>query len=551
MSRDIMLRNWRFHLLLLVVVAFSCQRYKDDVSFDDKIVILENSPESLLSQLDTSQVISIGNEREATNFLLRTLAYSYTAKDFRPDKEKLIKCMGIFESERKVQKQLETLYLLAGIYQKERNTEKELASIERAMRLAQEVGDPVWLFHLYSYLSDMYFRKYDMLRFVEYQVRARQIIQDLNQNDLDVHTLVLVGRSYLHTGQAEKAEQLLSDLKMKVGRHHIDYNDILRLLGVARYKLKNFENAVPELEASLEGETDTLNLFTAYSALALCEYQLEHLEKAHSYEEQAILYDLADRTNYTEIDFYKSCAGYASAEGKREKEADCMRKVIGKYEQMLQDLNSQTLDGAIQHYMHIQEQRQSDLKIHRYQFLFFGALLGLALMGMAYLYRKRKQALELLALQRRIDALKKLEEMQDESKALILRDIEVAKRIVVLKHTQKERSEKLMKELDKLELFKGNKLLATQWKEFYHHINLTFDNFQARLVARYPLLNEKEVQLCCLMVAGFRTEEIAAVWSQSVFTVHKCKTHVRKKIHAPEAADIVAFLKNALAETPE
>ena len=46
MSRDIMLRNWRFHLLLLVVVAFSCQRYKDDVSFDDKIVILENSPES-------------------------------------------------------------------------------------------------------------------------------------------------------------------------------------------------------------------------------------------------------------------------------------------------------------------------------------------------------------------------------------------------------------------------------------------------------------------------------------------------------------------------
>ena len=92
----------------------------------------------------------------------------------------MIKCKGIFESERKVQKQLETLYLLAGIYQKERNTEKELASIERAMRLAQEVGDSVWLFHLYSYLSDMYFRKYDMLRFVEYQVRARQIIQDVS-----------------------------------------------------------------------------------------------------------------------------------------------------------------------------------------------------------------------------------------------------------------------------------------------------------------------------------------------------------------------------------
>ena len=107
---------------------------------------------------------------------------------------------------------------------------------------------------------------------------------------------------------------------------------------------------------------------------------------------------------------------------------------------------------------------------------------------------------------------------------------------------------KLLKELDKLNLLKGNKLLSTRWNDFYHHIDISFNHFHERLTRRYPALNEKEVQLCCLMKAGFRTEEIAAVWMQSVFTVHKYKTSIRKKTEAPEAADILVFLDKTLAE---
>ena len=33
-----------------------------------------------------------------------------------------------------------------------------------------------------------------------------------------------------------------------------------------------------------------------------------------------------------------------------------------------------------------------------------------------------------------------------------------------------------------------------------------------------PCLNEKEMQLCCMMIAGFKTEEIAAIWMQSIFS---------------------------------
>ena len=40
--------------------------------------------------------------------------------------------------------------------------------------------------------------------------------------------------------------------------------------------------------------------------------------------------------------------------------------------------------------------------------------------------------------------------------------------------------------------------------------------------------------------------QTAAIGMNSVFSVHKYKTNIRKKINAPEAADIVAFLREKL-----
>ena len=219
-----------------------------------------------------------------------------------------------------------------------------------------------------------------------------------------------------------------------------------------------------------------------------------------------------------------------------------------QYERMVKELNEQTLDEAIEGYIRIQDQNEYNAHIRTYQLILGGMLLLLACMVIYYLNRRQKQMMKYFNLQHRIEALEKLENIQDETKALILQELEIAKQIAMLKHTQKEKSEKLLKELDKLNLLKGNKLLSTRWNDFYHHIDISFNHFHERLTRRYPSLNEKDLQLCCLMKAGFRTEEIAAVWMQSVFTVHKYKTRIRKKTEAPEAAAILVFLDKTLAE---
>ena len=160
--------------------------------------------------------------------------------------------------------------------------------------------------------------------------------------------------------------------------------------------------------------------------------------------------------------------------------------------------------------------------------------------------KRKKQVYRILALQQQIDSLENLQNMKDEMKGFIQRDFEIAKKIAMLRATQKAQSEKFLKDLEKHHIIEGNDLLATHWDQFYKHIDIYFDGFFSKLTNEYPALNEKEIQLCCMLVPGFKTEEIAAIWMNSVFSVHKYKTNVRKKINAPEGADIIAFLKEKI-----
>lgn len=183
-------------LILLLFALYACGKtYQDDTAFNDKITLLENHPEAILAQPDSTDFSRITTEKEATAFLLRSLARHYTSRDFYPEKEKLQECIRIFRSRNKVQQELEALFLLAETCKKENNTAEEIAAIEQGMKLAELADDPVWKFHLYNYLSDMYLRKYDMLKFIKNQALANQSIKEMNTDELDPFTLTLLGKA--------------------------------------------------------------------------------------------------------------------------------------------------------------------------------------------------------------------------------------------------------------------------------------------------------------------------------------------------------------------
>ena len=83
------------------------------------------------------------------------------------------------------------------------------------------------------------------------------------------------------------------------------------------------------------------------------------------------------------------------------------------------------------------------------------------------------------------------------------------------------------------------------WSDLYPVIDRLYDNFHTRLMELYgDALTEKEVQICCLLCAGFSTKEIGVITQQSDATIYVRKTSIRKKIGATEGQDIVACVNS-------
>ena len=81
------------------------------------------------------------------------------------------------------------------------------------------------------------------------------------------------------------------------------------------------------------------------------------------------------------------------------------------------------------------------------------------------------------------------------------------------------------------------------WTDLYPVIDRLYDKFHSRLISEYgDMLTEKEVQICCLLCAGFSTKEIGVITQQTNATIYVRKTSIRKKIGAAEGEDIVAYV---------
>ena len=181
-------------------------------------------------------------------------------------------------------------------------------------------------------------------------------------------------------------------------------------------------------------------------------------------------------------------------------------------------------------------------------------VLGLCLL-LVYLYRRRQRLL--LEKEEEIETLKGLLKVQSDDvqctkdadvRKLMLQQLGVIKTIA---GTPTEANQQLLARLMALNEETANALI--DWPSIYQTIDLVYDGFYTRLVQKYgaadqsndpahPVLNEKELQLCCLLKADFSTKEINMLTRQSLQTIYQRKTQVRQKLSLAEAEDITTAI---------
>ena len=121
---------------------------------------------------------------------------------------------------------------------------------------------------------------------------------------------------------------------------------------------------------------------------------------------------------------------------------------------------------------------------------------------------------------------------------LMLRQLGIIKTIA---GTPTEANQHLLAQLTALDENKAAALI--DWQSIYQTIDGAYANFYTRLIQEHgEVLNEKEIQLCCLLRAGFSTKEINMLTRQSLQTIYQRKTQVRQKLGLEEGDDIIEKL---------
>lgn len=200
------------------------------------------------------------------------------------------------------------------------------------------------------------------------------------------------------------------------------------------------------------------------------------------------------------------------------------------------------------------EMENLKLKLHDQQ-IRFGVAISLfaiiALASVVFSYH-RKRGRRLVEIEERSESLQILldnallnqsdnETSHNFFKKVLLQQLGIIRLIATNPTTQ---NQELLQQITRISNDDLNVETLLVWDDLYPIIDSVYDGFYTRTKNKYGhLLGEKEMQLCCLLCAGFSTKEISVVTQQSLRTIYQRKTSIRQKLHINEKGDIVEYLK--------
>ena len=185
----------------------------------------------------------------------------------------------------------------------------------------------------------------------------------------------------------------------------------------------------------------------------------------------------------------------------------------------------------------------------RSQITFIYIAIGLVVIigGLAFYIRKRKRQMEekeeeLEALRQLVTESQQHTEQKDDRffKRIMLQQLGVIRMAASNPTTANQELIRRMSEIVDGQIPVDSLL---NWEDLFQTIDYIYEGFYTRIKEKYgEILNEKEIQLCCLLKANFSTKEISIVSAQGVRTVYQRKSVIRQRLGMEEKGDIVEFL---------
>lgn len=422
-----------------------------------------------------------------------------------------------------------------------------------AMELATELKDPKLQLQVYYESGNLYARNNDE----ENAVKQFRMIYSLYKEHPELESerfLFNIGDCLLYLGKYDKALEVFQEVTTTLVQEQ-DSVALAKMYLKIAYSLKKvgkFEDArrnIDQLKHFPQDKGLWVKGQLLRAAMALDEKQIDSM--------QIYLHECGKMLNPDDL---RMCEGYyylLSAMYEAQEDYCQALYYFKKYDAITDSTYIRRMQVRLERFEEIQGKMQLQgryLMLHnRYLITLLIAvlLIGIAIGIVLFFYtRARKRKLQYIEAETFNEKLNFLfRSNTSKLHELLTHNLEISRKIALLRSLPTEKNMSFLKRFD--EIFYGKEQSEhINWEEIYDTINFLYDGFKDKLLAAFPELNEKEVQLCCLLKAGFDTNDIAFMSRQSIYSVQKRKTTIRKRLGMDEGENIIDFLSKRFS-SPE
>lgn len=540
------MRIWNLIIICIAVIGtfLSCDRDQNkNLLTEEHLEKVDDDPQSMLNYINNLHVEDLSESQKAIYHIIRSIALERLYGKGYTEEEGVFEAKEYFKRNGNNEMLIEALYRLGDIHDSQSNPAKAINDYLDALTIAECDANPYWIFHMNAQIGIHYMMRYDKEKAERLMEKSIQYLKKLDIDQLDIDAKLLIGKILLYKQEYTKAQKLFKSISEILPDNDLYKRQALRYLSVTYCRQKDWSDAI-RYALNAESLSDPKDSYANYLILLYSYYHTGDSVKVNYYK-NLLDYDTIHNINIGQ-QYNSICAEIYQKKGNYKKACYHLKKSVAYEDSIINTLNRGTINELILKYQNDNLDRKNKSLTFKNNVILYLFITIVVVILFGYYELRRKQIKNRYLLEIQIEAMENIERREEQGKShlkeVFLRDLEISKRIALLKSRQTEKTQSFFKEFGKLFTVNEIPSFELSWDAFYKNTDLIFNNFYTRLTSKYPNLCEKEVQLCCLMLVNFKTDEIAAVWNQSVFSVQKYRSNIRKKIGVIEGGDIIAYL---------
>lgn len=551
------MKSKKIFIICFVPLLFSCYGHHSESVISDTDTLLINSPKEAIAILDSLEQVSSFNEKERMHLVWnRALAHQALGLSLAEDNQ----LMDAIIYYRAKKEKLADSYLLEACYLTWKGKQKdairaidkgllEVSDAPKRTRLLVAKADIMEHLHKYAQAtSALKEALYYSMSKRESAILSYKLGVNLSLQG-DKHSAY-----YYSKGIKLAIENGDTAIACEIMRNYADYLSNIRLYRRSNDMFYQIGQMMPQLakmssiQMAMAG--NYINLHRLDSAricndkAAQSEAKLEakgavDIARRVVIEQERYLLNYVNGQNISYVDFARYCDSITTDMQAKENTLDRQREAKNRL-------------LLVNHELKLERQRMGWILLTSVLLLVVGSI------GGYYYYWNRVR--QLADAEDRVDTLTRMlveaqalvpetkdlekENTYDDAffKKILLQQLGIIKLVA---STPTNQNQALLKRISRISggEIPVNSLLV--WTDLYPIIDRLYNNFYVRLMKLYGnVLTEKEIQISCLLCAGFSTKEIGVVTQQSDATIYVRKTSIRKKIGSAEGEDIVSYVNN-------